>query len=160
MNIPKKFKKYHKPDGTTAWRPIKEQAYMTLAVEMALLATCDRLQVGAVFTDARMERVLCSGYNGNICGGPNGCDSHVPGNCGCLHAEQSSLTKSQSDMDGAICFVTTGPCIMCSKVLINRRISKVIYLKDYRLNEGVELLRKYGVEVIKYSDLPGESHTT
>lgn len=155
MNIPKKFKKYLKPNGIEAFRPIKEQAYMTLAVEMALLATCDRLQVGSVFTDPSMERVICSGYNGNVCGGPNGCDSDTPGSCGCLHSEISSLTKSQGDLTGCICFVTTACCINCSKILVNRKISKVIYLKDYRLNEGVELLRKYGVEVIKYSDLPG-----
>jgi dCMP deaminase len=155
ITVPPKFKTYLKPDGSPSHRPIKEQAYMMLAVEMAKLATCDRLQVGAVFTDARLERVLCSGYNGNVAGGPNGCDSHEPGNCGCLHAENGALTKSQDSLEGSVCFVTTAPCSQCSKLLVNRRVARVVYLQDYRLNDGIALLERFGVKVERYTDLPG-----
>jgi len=79
--VPEKFVFYSKPDGSSDFRPIREQAYMIHAAEMAKQATCDRLHVGAVFTDDKMMRVLCSGYNGSYTGGPNGCDSSEPGNC-------------------------------------------------------------------------------
>jgi dCMP deaminase len=153
--LPPKHRTYTKPDGSTSKRPIKEQAYMIHAIEMAKNATCDRLQVGAVFTDPDMTRVLCAGYNGSYAGGPNGCISKEPGNCGDVHAEVNSLTKSREDLRNSICFVTTAPCRACSTVLINRGIKKVIYLQDYRLNEGLAILRESGVEVIKYEDLPG-----
>jgi dCMP deaminase len=154
--IPVKLKTYIKPDGTSAKRPIKEQAYMVLAIEMAKLATCDRLQVGAVFTDKRMERVLCSGYNGNVAGGLNGCDSHEPGNCGCLHAENGALTKSQENLENSVCFVTTAPCIQCAKLLVNRRVSRVVYLQDYRKTDGLDLLKRFQIKVERYTDLNDE----
>lgn len=155
IHVPPKASAFAKPDGTLAYRPRREQIYMEHAAMMASQATCDRLQVGAVFTDARMMRVLCSGYNGNYSGGPNGCETLNPGNCGCLHAELNALTKSREDLQGCTCFVTTQPCKMCAKILVNRGVSRVVYLQSYRLEEGIDILRASGVEVVRYSDLPG-----
>lgn len=135
------------------YRPRKEQAFMVFAAEMAKRATCDRLQVGAVFADSKMERILCAGYNGSYAGGPNGCDSAEPGNCGCIHAEVNALTKSRDDLHGSVCFVTTQPCKMCAKILVNRGVSRVVYLESYRNEEGIVILRASGVEVMKYADL-------
>lgn len=136
-------------------RPHKYQAFMVFATEMAKRATCDRLQVGAVFADARLERILCAGYNGGHAGGPNGCDSHEPGLCGCIHAEINALTKSRDDLHGSVCFVTTSPCKMCAKVLVNRGVSTVVFLCSYRNDEGVQILQDSGVTVVKYEDLSG-----
>ena len=154
-HVPLKLRTYVKPDGSLSERPIKEQAFMVLAAEMAAQATCSRLQVGTVFVDAKLERVLCVGYNGNVAGGPNGCDTEEPGQCGCLHSEVGALSKSRDDLNGSVCFVTASPCLMCSKLLINRRVSRVVYLEEYRRNDGVLLLRKHGVVVERYCDLPG-----
>lgn len=134
-------------------RPCKEQAFMVFAAEMAKRATCDRLQVGAVFADARLERILCAGYNGGHAGGPNGCDTHEPGLCGCIHAEINALTKSRDDLHGSFCFVTTSPCKMCAKVLVNRGVASVVYLNSYRNDEGIQILKDSGVVVMKYEDL-------
>ena len=153
MNVPDLLKSYEKPNGELVFRPAKQQAFMIFAAEMAKRATCDRLQVGAVFADADLERVLCAGYNGGAKGGPNGCDSHEPGLCGCIHAEINALTKSQDNLKGSICFVTTSPCKMCAKVLVNRGVSQVIFLNSYRSDEGVEILLKADVLVMKYEDL-------
>ncbi len=153
--VPEKFITFEKPDGSWVERPIREQAYMIHAAEMAKQATCDRLHVGAVFTDAKMMRVLCSGYNGSYSGGPNGCDSTEPGNCGCIHGEVNALTKSRDDLHGSVCFVTTQPCKMCAKILVNRGVSRVVYLESYRNEEGLVILRASGVEVVKYADLAG-----
>ncbi len=152
--VPEQLISCVKPDGmTVVYRPRKEQAYMIFAAEMAKRATCDRLQVGAVFVDAKYERILCAGYNGSYSGGPNGCDSHEIGQCGCIHAEVNALTKSRDDLSDSVCFVTTQPCLGCSKVLINRGVSRVIYLESYRNDAGVKILRAAGIDVVKYSDL-------
>lgn len=153
--LTEKLRSYVKPDGSVAHRPIKEQIYMSYALELAKQATCDRLKVGAVFTDANMSRVVCAGYNGSYSGGPNGCISAEPGACGDVHAEVTAVSQSMENLDGCICFVTTACCRQCSIVLINRKISKVVYLNDYRLNEGLDILRNAGVEVVKYDELPG-----
>lgn len=155
LAVPEKLRSYLKPDGRVAKRPLKEQIYMTLAAEMAKQATCDRLQVGAVFTDVAMTRVLCAGYNGSHVGGPNGCDSTEVGQCGCLHAEVNALTQSRDDLAGSVCFVTTQPCKACAKALVNRGASRVVYLEGYRNNDGVDVLRSVGVLVEKYGDLVG-----
>lgn len=152
--VPEKLVAYVKPNvNAVSYRPRKEQIYMIHAGEMAKQATCDRLQVGAVFTDINMMRVLCSGYNGSYAGGPNGCDSCEPGNCGCIHAEVNALTKSRDDLHDSVCFVTTQPCKMCAKILVNRGVSRVVYLESYRNNEGLVILCASGIEVVKYADL-------
>ncbi len=153
IEVPELLVSCVKPDLRTVYRPRKEQAFMTFASEMAARSTCDRLAVGAVFADTRLERILCAGYNGGYAGGPNGCDSHEPGLCGCIHAEINALTKSRDDLHGSVCFVTTSPCKMCAKVLVNRGVSKVVFLQSYRTDEGVTILRSAGVEVVKYDEL-------
>ncbi len=154
--VPEKLVPCQKPrEPHCVLRPRKEQAFMVFAAEMAKRATCDRLQVGAVFADAKLERILCAGYNGGHAGGPNGCDTHEPGQCGCIHAEINALTKSRDDLQNSTCFVTHSPCKMCAKVLVNRGVSVVVYLNDYRSDEGLQILRDSDVEVWKYEDLAG-----
>jgi len=65
------------------------EVYMRMAEELAKRSTCERLQVGTVVTDQRLENVLAIGYNGNARGLPNKCDSAVPGSCGCIHSEMN-----------------------------------------------------------------------
>lgn len=134
-------------------RPSMETAFMTLATHIAARSSCLRKKVGAVFTDSEMMRVLCVGYNGSFSGGPNQCDSLEPGACGCLHAEINAILKNVGDLRGSTLFVTLSPCFNCSKILLNSSVGKVVYLEQYRNDSGINLLRKYGVEVVKYSDL-------
>jgi dCMP deaminase len=108
-------------------RPTEKMIFMNMAIMIAQRSTCIRRKVGAVITDNKMHRVLCFGYNGNVVGGPNQCDSLDEGQCGCVHAEINALTKSDTTLDGATCFVTLSPCVNCAKVLINRGIKRVIY---------------------------------
>jgi dCMP deaminase len=134
-------------------RPSEETVFMSMALILAERVTCLRKRVAAVFTDAKMHRVLCFGYNGNVTGGPNQCDALLEGNCGCTHAEINALTKSVSSLEGSTCFVTLSPCFACAKVLINRGVKRVIYYETYRNVAGLELLRKHGITVEKYDDL-------
>lgn len=129
-------------------RPSFDAVYMNLALNLALRSTCARLHVGCAIVSGDYQRVLAVGYNGSYRGGPNGCDSDEPGNCGCIHAEMNAMIKlNPSEMMGKIAYVTTAPCVMCAKGMVNAGISKVIYLHEYRKKEGIELLAKAGVSV-------------
>lgn len=139
-------------------RPTEEYVFMAMAITLAERVTCLRKRVAAVFTDAKMHRVLCFGYNGNVAGGPNQCDALLEGNCGCTHAEINALTKSVSSLEGSTCFVTLSPCFACAKVLVNRGVRRVVYYETYRNVSGLELLRKHGVIVEKYENLAEVLH--
>jgi dCMP deaminase len=142
-DFPSKFRN----DG----RETLASSFMKFAVDLSNHSTCNRKKVGSVITDVRHERILCIGYNGNYCGGPNGCEHpESPGNCSCIHAENNCLIKSSESVRGAICYVTLSPCRMCAKLLINAGIGKIVYFEEYRDTSSLELLRSVGVEVEKF----------
>ena len=67
-----------------------------------------------------------------------------------LHAESNAiakLAKSNNSSRGATLYVTDEPCMECSKMIIQSGISRVVYSRSYRLHDGVELLKKAGIEV-------------
>lgn len=67
-----------------------------------------------------------------------------------LHAESNAIAKlarsSQSGRDASV-FITTAPCIDCAKLIYQSGISSVYYRDSYRNMDGVEFLKKSGVEV-------------
>lgn len=129
-------------------RPSFDVVYMNLALMLALRSTCSRLHVGCVVVSGDNQRVLAIGYNGSYRGGPNGCDSTEPGNCGCLHAEDNSLIKmNYNDPAEKKLYTTTMPCAYCAKRIVNAGIGEVIYLHAYRKTEGIEILSAAGVKV-------------
>jgi dCMP deaminase len=134
------------------YRPVLEYVFMSLANQLALRSTCLRNHVGAVITDREMTNVLCLGYNGGEKGGHNQCDSLEPGKCNCVHAEINAIAKATTTLKGCTIFSTVAPCVVCSKVLINRGIERIIYLKQYRSSQGLKLLRIAGIEVQSYAD--------
>lgn len=127
------------------------EVYMRMAEELAKRSTCERLQVGTVVTDSRLENVLAIGYNGNARGLPNRCDSTVPGQCGCIHSEVNALVKAPGAVKNKVVFVTNSPCVMCSKLIINSGVTHVFYRAVYRDPTGVELLAGAGVATVEYS---------
>ena len=70
------------------------EIYMRFACDLARRSTCSRLQVGCVVVAEDFSRVFGIGYNGNARGFSNTCDRTEPGNCGCLHAEDNALLKT------------------------------------------------------------------
>lgn len=128
-------------------RPSKDEVWMTLACVLAGRATCERRQVGAVLTNATGELVTGVGYNGNVKGGPNGCDDPTAeGRCGCLHAEMNALLKAPG-LQPKVLYVSCAPCLMCAKAAVNANVIRVVYWDDFRNDEGVELLRRCHVPV-------------
>jgi dCMP deaminase len=67
-----------------------------------------------------------------------------------LHSESNAiakLAKSSNSGNGADLFVTHGPCIDCAKLIFQSGIRRVFYREDYKNDDGVEFLKKCGVEI-------------
>ena len=147
-------------------RPQFDDIFMELAVNLAKRSHCIKRHVGAVL--AKDTRIISIGYNGPPSGTHNcdvewpekGCPRDSKGSCSlALHAEQNAIlyaVKNKTDVEGATLYVTLSPCIACARIIYTMKISKVIYLKSYAEykgianDEGVEFLKKFGVEVEKY----------
>lgn len=132
-------------------RPPLYEVYMRMAEELAKRSTCARLQVGTVITDSALEHVLSIGYNGNVRGFPNRCDSDEPGKCGCIHSEQNALVKARGDVPDKVAFVTASPCIMCAKLMVQAKVTHVFYREVYRDNGGLGVLEQAGVVTVHYT---------
>lgn len=68
-----------------------------------------------------------------------------------LHAEANAITKlarSTQSSNGATLYVTDMPCIECSKLIIQAGIRRVVYERPYRIEDGVKLLERAGIEVV------------
>ena len=97
------------------------------------------------------KRIISDGYNGTPSGFENVCeDENNQTKPYVLHAEANAITKiarSNNNSDGSTLYVTDSPCVECSKLIIQAGIRRVVYARDYRLTDGVDLLRRAGIEV-------------
>ena len=130
---------------------ILDGRYMRMAAIWAENSYCKRRQVGALVV--KDNRIISDGYNGTPSGFENVCedDSNVTYPY-VLHAEANAITKlarSHNNSDNATLYVTDSSCIECAKLIIQAGIKRVVYGRDYRLSDGIELLRKAGIEVVK-----------
>jgi dCMP deaminase len=132
-------------------RPPLYEVYMRMAEELAKRSTCARLQVGTVITDPQLENVVAIGYNGNVRGFPNRCDTPEPGKCGCIHSEQNALVKAPGQMRDKVAFVTASPCVACAKLMIQANVGFVFYREAYRDPAGLDLLRQGGATPVHYT---------
>jgi dCMP deaminase len=129
---------------------ILDERYMRMARIWAENSYCQRRKVGALLVKNKM--IISDGYNGTPSGFENDCeDENNQSKPYVLHAEANAITKvarSHNSSDGATLYVTASPCIECSKLIIQSGIKRVIYGEEYRIMDGVELLRRAGIEVI------------
>jgi dCMP deaminase len=95
--------------------------------------------------------IISDGYNGTPSGFDNNCEDENNSSFPyVLHAEANAITKvarSNNSSDGATLYVTASPCIECAKLIIQAGIKRVVYGEQYRLLDGVDLLRKAGIDV-------------
>ena len=147
-------------------KPSFNDIYMDLAAKLALRSHCVKAQVGAVLT--KDTRIISLGYNGPPAGTHNcdlewpevGCARDSKGSCSlALHAEQNAIlyaAKNNVSMADATLYVTLSPCISCARVIYTTGIKKVYFKDSYAkfkgipCDEGVDFLRRFGVEVIEY----------
>lgn len=111
---------------------------------------CERRKVGALIVKDKM--IISDGYNGTPSGFENVCeDEDGLTKPYVLHAEANAITKiarSGNCSDGATLYVTTSPCIECSKLIIQAGIKRVVYREKYRVTDGLDLLNRAGVETV------------
>jgi len=123
--------------------------YLRMAQIWSENSYCTRRKVGALIVKDKM--IISDGYNGTPSGFENICeDENNVTKPYVLHAEANAITKiarSGNNSDGATLYVTDAPCIECAKLIIQAGIKRVIYARDYRLTDGIDLLRRAGIEV-------------
>lgn len=128
-----------------------DYSYLEMAAVWARNSYCKRRQVGALIVKDRM--IISDGYNGTPSGFENVCeDENGVTKPYVLHAEANAITKvakSGNNSLGATLYVTASPCLECAKLIIQAGIKRVVYRDEYRLNDGIDLLRRAGVEVEK-----------
>lgn len=127
-----------------------DKRYLRMARIWAENSYCTRRQVGALVV--KDKRIISDGYNGtpsgfeNVCEDENGLTKPYV-----LHAEANAITKlarSHNSSEGSTIYITASPCIECAKLLIQAGIKRVVYGEKYRLEDGLNLLRKAGIETI------------
>jgi dCMP deaminase len=129
-----------------------DKSYLEMAHVWAKNSYCKRRQVGALIVKDRM--IISDGYNGTPSGFENICEDES-GNTKqyVLHAEANAITKvaqSNNSSKDATLYVTDSPCVECSKLIIQSGIKRVVYDREYRITEGLDLLRRAGVEVVHF----------
>ena len=126
-----------------------DSRYLRMAHIWAENSYCTRRQVGALIVKDKM--IISDGYNGTPSGFPNVCEGADGLTLPCvLHAEANAIPKiarSGNNSDGATPYVTDAPCIECAKLIIQAGIRRVVYARSYRLTDGIDLLRRAGIEV-------------
>ena len=127
-----------------------DSRYLRMAAIWAENSYCKRRQVGCLLVKDKM--IISDGYNGTPTGFENDCET--PENTSkayVLHAEANAITKvamSSNSSEGSTLYVTDSPCIECAKLIIQAGIRRVLYARDYRLTDGIDLLRRAGIEVV------------
>lgn len=144
-------------------RPSWDEYFMEITKLVATRSTCLRRKVGAIFV--RDKRILATGYNG----APKGlrhCEEigclrerlKIPSGerhelCRGVHAEQNAIVQAATsgvNLEGTTLYSTTYPCILCSKLIINARVKKVIYLEGYPDQLAKEMLDEAGIVVERF----------
>ena len=127
-----------------------DHSYLQMAEVWSQNSYCKRRKVGALLVKDRM--IISDGYNGTPSGFENICEEDGVTKPYVLHAEANAITKvakSGNSSDGATLYVTASPCLECSKLIIQAGIKRVVYRDEYRLTDGVDLLRRAGIQVEK-----------
>ena len=126
-----------------------DERYLRMAHIWAENSYCKRRQVGALVVKDKM--IISDGFNGTPSDFENVCeDENNVTRPYVLHAEANAITKlarSHNNSDGATLYVTASPCIECAKLIIQSGIKRVVYGEKYRLDDGIQLLLRAGVNV-------------
>jgi dCMP deaminase len=128
-----------------------DQRYLQMARIWAQNSYCKRRQVGALLVKDKM--IISDGYNGTPSGFENNCeDENNHTYPYVLHAEANAITKiakSNNSSEGATLYVTSSPCLECSKLIIQAGIKRVVFYDAYRLEDGINLLKEAFIEIVQ-----------
>lgn len=148
-------------------RPTWDEYFMQMAQVVAGRSTCLRRQVGAVIV--KDKQILSTGYNGSPSGlshcAQTGCLRQklgIPSGerteiCRAVHAEQNALIQAAKhgvSIDGADIYTTVQPCVLCTKLIINAGIKRVIYAIPYPDSLALEMAKEANLELVHF--IPNE----
>ena len=137
-----------------------DSRYLRMAQIWAENSYCIRRQVGALIVKDKM--IISDGYNGTPVGFENVCeDENDHTKDYVLHAEANAITKvaqSNNSSRGATLYVTTSPCIECAKLIIQAGIKRVVFGEIYRITDGIELLKRAGIECVQLEKMSPEEY--
>lgn len=146
-------------------RPSWDEYFMEMVEVVKKRSTCLRRQVGAIIV--KDKRIVSTGYNG----APKDCkhceevgclrnELNIPSGerhelCRAIHAEQNAIVQAAANgtsIKGGTLYVTTQPCILCSKMIINAGIEKIVFKGDYPDELSLKMLKESKVRVVKFED--------
>ena len=144
-------------------RPGWDAYYLSIARTVAVRSNCVRRRVGAVIVVDKA--IIATGYNGTPMGVRNcseggcpRCNSFAEGGtrldeCLCSHGEENAIVQASYHgiaIRDATLYTTYSPCLMCSKMIINAGIRKVVYNEAYPLNDtATAMLKEAGVDLVR-----------
>ena len=146
-----------------------DQRFMDMAKLVATWSSCyqQNRQVGAVIV--KDKRILTTGYNGassgiESCAERGECLRRVKNIasgtmqevCYAVHAEQNAIIQAAKlgvSLEGAVMYVTHQPCVICTRMILNSGIKKVIYKNGYPDEFAKQLFAQSDVELVKYDEL-------
>jgi dCMP deaminase len=144
-------------------RPSWDQYFMDIATKVAARSNCMKRQVAAVIVSDR--RIISTGYNGTPRGVKNCNEGGCPRcngfsesgrnleECLCSHGEENAIVQASYHgiaIRDATLYTTYSPCLICSKMIINAGIRRVVYNEAYPLNDtATEMLKEAGVDLSK-----------
>jgi dCMP deaminase len=145
-----------RPDKKHGGGPIKySYLWMMIAYMMKEASTAKRRKVGAAIVTQSMG--LYTGYNGTYSGNDNNCENNSDQTKDeVYHAEENALNKMLREgvsTKNSLAYITTAPCMKCSKTLLGAGIEHVYYMEEYRCDSGIEFLRKNGVNVCTWEEI-------
>ncbi|MDD4108269.1 MAG: dCMP deaminase family protein [Prolixibacteraceae bacterium] len=126
-----------------------DRRYLKMAMIWAENSYCERRKVGALIVKEKM--IISDGYNGTPSGFENICEDEENNTKPyVLHAEANAITKvakSNNSSEGSTLYVTSSPCLECAKLIIQAGIKRVVFTENYRIEDGINLLRRANIEV-------------
>ena len=132
-----------------------DKRYLKMARIWASNSYCIRRQVGALLVKDKM--IISDGYNGTPAGFENECeDESDTTKSYVLHAEANAITKvakSNNSSEGSTLYITTSPCMECSKLIIQSGIIRVVYQEKYRITDGLDLLERAEIELVHLHEI-------
>ena len=152
----------------------QDRYYMGVASLTAKQSYAIRRKVGAIAVND--GGIIAEGFNGTPSGFDNCCEQtkrchnvnpkvvestppeYLETRWYVLHAESNALMKccrTGRSTEGSTLYVTASPCRECSKLIIQAGVKRVVYLEEYHDLEGIELLKKAGIEVISFQTFYG-----
>jgi len=125
----------------------KSEYFLALAKLASMRSTCVRRKVGCVLTDSKAH-IIGIGYNGVAAGERHCSDTQCPGanhksgegldHCEAIHAEQNAILQCRDPQKISVAYVTTAPCVSCTKLLLNTSCNFIVFLEDYP-NSGLNI---------------------